>query len=125
MKMIVVLLRPEQLETVRVALEQLDVCPTSVSQVVDLGPGPGDGSAYRGRDGPVRPTRLRLELAVDDWPVESVLEAIVRAGVTSQAGPQEAGKVFVLPLDECVSLRRGQPGAVTHGTWRGHPYHAD
>jgi nitrogen regulatory protein PII len=124
MKLIVAIIRPDKLEAVRSALDQQDVCLIAVGQVQGYGAEPGHREIYRGREFIVRPARLRLELAVDDWLCEGVVEAIVRAGLIDNHGHREDGKVLVLPLEECVSIRHAAPDAVAAGNWRGHAYRA-
>jgi nitrogen regulatory protein P-II 1 len=103
MKMIVAIIRPEQLAAVRTAVEDLEVQLTSVSQVLGFGGEPGHTELYRGREVHVRPARLRLEIAVSDRLMHQTVGAIVRAGRTGEAGFGD-GNVFVLHLDECVPI---------------------
>ena len=51
--------------------------------------------------------RTKLEVVVDDSRVEEVLSAIHKAAHTGNTGD---GKVFVIPVDECLKIRTGERG---------------
>jgi nitrogen regulatory protein P-II 1 len=42
--------------------------------------------------------------------VEPTISAIVKGGRTGEHGEIGDGKIFVLPLDECVRIRTGERG---------------
>jgi nitrogen regulatory protein PII len=48
-----------------------------------------------------------LEIAVPDEQVQEVVAAIVQSARTGEIGD---GKVFVLPLDDCIRVRTGDRG---------------
>ena len=76
MKLIIAVIRPEQLQAVEGALREHDVCLMSTGQVLADARKPGPTEIYRGRTVRTRPTKLRLELAVEDEVVEATMSAI-------------------------------------------------
>ena len=55
--------------------------------------------------------KLKLEIAVNDAFVEATVEAIVHAARTEPGGQIGDGKIFVLPLDDCIRIRTGERGS--------------
>src|SRR5262249_57476459 len=53
--------------------------------------------------------KLKLEIAVNDAFVEATVEAIVHAARTPETGQIGDGKIFVLPLDDCIRIRTPHP----------------
>jgi nitrogen regulatory protein P-II 2 len=58
---------------------------------------------------------LKLEIAVNEAFVEATVEAIVHASRTAETGQIGDGKIFVLPLDDCVRIRTGERGTQAIG----------
>jgi nitrogen regulatory protein P-II 2 len=103
MKLIIAIIRPEKLEAVEAALHERKACLMSVSQVLSDGREPGWTAIYRGAEFHVQPPKLRLEITVDDWLVEAVIEAIIHAGSTGHSGQIGDYRVCVMPLDEYIA----------------------
>ena len=55
---------------------------------------------------------MRLAIAVNDDYVETAVEAIIAAARTDTIGD---GKIFVLPMEECIRIRTGERGAAAIG----------
>lgn len=117
MKMIVAVIRPEKLEEVQQVLNEVDIYLMTVSEA-------GGGHAvqcgftevYCAEETVVRLLpKLKLEIAVNDAFVEPAIEAIVQAGRTGETGKLGDGKIFVLPMDDCVQIRTGETGTVAIG----------
>jgi nitrogen regulatory protein P-II 1 len=53
--------------------------------------------------------KTQLTIAVNDPYVEPAIAAIL-AGARTEGGAVGDGKVFVLPLEECVRIRTGERG---------------
>src|ERR671931_331284 len=101
--MVVAIIRPERLEAVQAALAQRDVYLMTVSEVRGCGRQRGATEVYRGTEYPVRLLpKLKVEIAVNEAFVEATVEAIVHAARTPETGQIGDGKIFVLPLDDCV-----------------------
>src|SRR5438477_6210923 len=104
MKLIVAVIRPETLHAVQAVLDHQSATLLSVSQVLGSGRETGSTELYRGREVRVRPTKLRLEIAANDWSVESAVGAIARAACSGESGLVGDGQVFVLNLQDCVHV---------------------
>src|ERR1700674_3280280 len=111
MKLIVAIIRPEKLEAVQESLNQHDVYLMTVSNVRGCGRQRGYTEVYRGTEYQARLLpKLKLEIAVNDAFVEATIEAIVHAARTADTGQIGDGKIFVMPLDDCVRIRTGERG---------------
>ena len=71
----------------------------------------GKSELYRGREFSVNLTRkVQLQIAVNEEFVEPTIDAIIRGGRTGDQGEIGDGKIFVVPMDECVRIRTGERG---------------
>ena len=112
MKLVVAIIRPDKLEAVQQALNERDVYLMTVSDVRGCGRQRGYTEVYRGTEIKVRlPPKLKLEIAVTEPFVEATVEAIVHAARTPETGQVGDGKIFVLPLEDCVRIRTGERGS--------------
>ena len=57
--------------------------------------------------------KVRLEIAVNDEFVNAVIEAITI--VAQKDGDKGRGKIFILPIEECIRIRTGEKGSVAIG----------
>lgn len=108
MKLIIAIIRPYQLEEVKQALYKADVNLLTVNEVLGHGRQKGITEVYRG----VRETgnllkKIRLEIAVNDEFVDKTINAIVKGAQTGETGD---GKIFVMPMEECIRIRTGEKG---------------
>jgi nitrogen regulatory protein P-II 1 len=111
MKLVVAIIRPERLEAVQAALNQSDVYLMTVTDVRGCGRQRGYTEVYRGTEFQVRLLpKVKLEIAVNDAFVDATLEAIVHAARTPETGQIGDGKIFILPLEDCVRIRTGERG---------------
>ena len=107
MKLIIAIIRPEQMEAVQGALREPEACLLCVSEVMGDGREPGFTEIYRGREVRVPRPKLRLEIAVSDALVQGVVESITRAASAGMPGHLGSGKVFVVQVDGCVRIPGG------------------
>ena len=116
MKMIVAIIRPERLEAVQKALAERDVYLMTVTDVRGCGRQRGFTEVYRGTEFQVRLLpKLKLEIAINDAFVEATIEAVVHAARSPETGQIGDGKIFVLPMDDCVRIRTGERGGTAIG----------
>jgi nitrogen regulatory protein P-II 1 len=110
-KLVVAIIRPEKLEDVQAALAARDVYLMTVSDVRGCGRQRGYTEVYRGTEVRIRLIpKLKLEIAVNEAFVEATVEAIVHAARSGDTGAIGDGKIFVLPLEDCVRIRTGERG---------------
>lgn len=113
MKMIVAVIRPESLPDVKQALFDEEVGKMTVSNVIGCGQQMGFTEAWRGTVTEINLIKkVRLEIAVNDEFVERTVEAIVRGARSGAIGD---GKIFVMPLEECIRVRTGERGPIAIG----------
>lgn len=111
MKYIIAVVQPSRLEAVKEALSNVEVFRLTVSDAQGLGRQKGHTEVYRGHEYQVNLVqKVKLEIAVNDEFVEPTIEAIVRGGRTGEEGKIGDGKIFVLPLEDCVRIRTGERG---------------
>jgi nitrogen regulatory protein P-II 1 len=111
MKLVVAIIRPEKLEDVQAALNGRDLYLLTVTDVGGGGRYRFFTEVYRGSEYQVRlQPRVKVEIAVSDDAVNKAIEAIVHAARTGDAGHAGDGKIFVLPLEDCVRIRTGDSG---------------
>ena len=116
MKMIVAIIRPEKLEEVQQALNSCDVYLMTVSDVRGCGRQRGFTEVYRGAEFQVRLLpKLKLEIAVNEAFVEAAVEAIVHSARSGDTGQIGDGKIFVLPMEDCIRIRTGERGGQAIG----------
>ena len=111
MKLIVAIIQPARVEAVNAALSRVEVFRLTLMDVQGFGRQKGHTETYRGHELSVNLLRkVRLEIAVNDDFVEATIEAIVEGGRSGEKGEIGDGKVFVLPMDDCVRIRTGERG---------------
>ena len=111
MKLIIAIIQPDKLEAVQNALVSVDVFRLTVLEVQGFGRQLGYTEIYRGTEYKVNLLKkLQLEIGVNDDFVEPTVEAIIKAGRTEPDGEIGDGKIFILPLEECVRIRTGERG---------------
>jgi nitrogen regulatory protein P-II 1 len=55
---------------------------------------------------------VRIEIAVNDNFVKPTVDAIIRGARSGEIGD---GKIFILPIEECIRIRTGETGSVAIG----------
>ncbi len=108
MKMIAAIIKPFKLDDVREALSHKDIHGMTVIEVKGFGRQKGHTELYRGSEYVVDfLPKVKLEVAVSDDQLETVLETISEAANTGKIGD---GKVFVYDLHEVMRIRTGERG---------------
>ena len=112
MKLIIAIVQPNRLENVKLALTEVEVFRLTVMDVQGFGRQKGHTEVYRGHEYTVNLLRkVELQIAVNDEFVEPTVEAIIRGGRTGETGQIGDGKIFILPLEECIRIRTGERGS--------------
>ena len=111
MKLIIATIRPERLEAVKEALAAVEVFRLTVVNCQGFGRQKGQTELHRGREVALNLTqKLELQIAVNEDFVEPTIRAIQDAGRSGPDGAVGDGKIFVLPLEDCVRIRTGERG---------------
>lgn len=111
MKLIIAIIQPNKLEDVKTALSKVEVVRLTIMDVQGFGRQKGQTEVYRGREITVNLLRkVQLQIAVNDDFVEPTIDAIVAGGRTGDSGQLGDGKIFVLPMDDCIRIRTGERG---------------
>jgi nitrogen regulatory protein P-II 1 len=113
MKMITAIIQPEKLDDVKDALFHAEVFKMTVSRVKGCGQQGGYTEHYRGQIRSVNLLeKIKLEIAVNDNFVKPTINAIIKAAKTGKIGD---GKIFVMPLEECIRIRTDEEGPAAIG----------
>ncbi|SOC51112.1 nitrogen regulatory protein P-II family [Chromohalobacter canadensis] len=109
MKLITAIIKPFKLDDVREALADNGVQGITVTEVKGFGRQKGHTELYRGAEYVVDfLPKVKIETAVEEDRLESVLEAISNAANSGKIGD---GKLFVTPLEDVIRIRTGERGA--------------
>jgi nitrogen regulatory protein PII len=106
MKLVVAMIRPEQLPAVKQSLFDAQIRHLTASTVMGTAP-KSEQQMYRGVQREVSLfRRIRVEVAVNEAQVEAAIEAISQ-GAHETGG---WGRIMVQPLDEIVTIWTGERG---------------
>ena len=111
MKLILAIIQPARLEAVKEALSKVEVFRMTIVDVQGFGRQKGHTEVYRGHELTVNLLRkVQLQIAVNEDFVEPTVNAIMEAGRTGPEGRIGDGKIFILPLEDCIRIRTGERG---------------
>jgi nitrogen regulatory protein P-II 1 len=111
MKLIIAIIQPNRLEAVKAALAEAEVFRLTVMDVQGFGRQRGHTEVYRGHELTVNLVRkVQLTIAVNEEFLEPAIDAILKGGRTGTSGEVGDGKIFVLPLEDCIRIRTGERG---------------
>jgi len=110
MKLVVAIIKPFKLDDVREALHEIDVHGMTVTEAKGFGRQKGHTEIYRGAEYAIEfLPKVRIEIAVTQDKVESVIEAIGSAARTGKIGD---GKIFVSSSEQAVRIRTEEKGEI-------------
>ncbi len=108
MKLVTAIIKPFMLDAVREALSEIGVQGITVTEVKGFGRQKGHTELYRGAEYVVDfLPKTKLEVAVSDEQVESVVESVSKAAHSGKIGD---GKIFVSSLEQVIRIRTGETG---------------
>ncbi len=111
MKLIIALIQPDRLEAVKAALADVEVFRLTVMDVQGFGRQRGQTEVYRGHELSVNLVRkVQLMIGVNEAFLQPTSDAIIKGGRTGPSGEVGDGKIFVLPLEDCIRIRTGERG---------------
>ncbi|MEE2698199.1 MAG: P-II family nitrogen regulator [Pseudomonadota bacterium] len=106
MRTVMAIIQPFKLEEVREALTSLGVEGMTVSEVKGYGRQKGQAEIYRGAEYEINfLPKLKIEVAVNDDVLDSVIEAVSKSAKTGKIGD---GKIFVQPLEKAIRIRTNE-----------------
>jgi nitrogen regulatory protein P-II 1 len=111
MKKIEAIIRPEKVNDVKSALDDIGIHGMNLLQVT--GRGAQRGIIHQGRGGETVTVdllpKVKVEVVVSDNEVDRAIDAICGAARTGNIGD---GKIFVIPVETAVRVRTGERGDV-------------
>ncbi len=108
MKKVEAMIRPEKLQAVQDAMDELGASGLTITEVMGCGAQRGYTETYRGARANISLQRkIKIEAVVGDSLVEAVVNAIRGAANTGEIGD---GKIFLIPVDDAVRIRSGERG---------------
>ncbi len=112
MKHITAIIRERRLDMVREALIAAGITRITITRVSGHGQQRQE-ELYRGRT--IIPNlipKIKIEIAVNDEFVEETVDTIIEAARTKNGNEGEVGdgKIFIMPLEECIRIRTGTRG---------------
>lgn len=106
MKLLVAIIRPEQLSAVLEALFRAEVRGLTINRVQGHGGEMERVETYRGTTVKMELSdKVRLEIALSDHFVDRTVRAILASAQTGEVGD---GKIFVLPVEKVIRIRTGE-----------------
>jgi nitrogen regulatory protein P-II 2 len=109
MKLIIAYVKPERFREVKKELYKADVFRMSVTKSRGCGEQKGFIEILRATTQEVNLlSKIRIEIAVNDDFLKPTVDAIIRGARTGTMGD---GKIFILPLEDCIRIRTGERGS--------------
>ncbi|MFA5885165.1 MAG: P-II family nitrogen regulator [Acidimicrobiia bacterium] len=108
MQLVVAVIKPFQLDTVKEALQTLGLAGITVTDAQGHGRQRGQTAVYRGSEYTVDfVPKVKLEVLVDDAMVDATIDTIADAARTGKIGD---GKIWVVPVGKTMRIRTGETG---------------
>ena len=113
MKLIIAMIQPHMLTSVKKALFDADIHKMTVTNALGCGQQKGFTETYRGVLSEVNLLKkVQLQIAVNDDFVKPTVEAVIEGARSGNIGD---GKIFVLDLPECIRIRTSEKGSKAIG----------
>lgn len=108
MKKIITIIRPDKLEDVKQALEDIGCLGMTVKEVKGRGRQLGITESYRGKDYKVDLLpKTQVEIVAKAEDVERIVDTIIKNAQTGCIGD---GKIFISQVEDVVRIRTGERG---------------
>jgi nitrogen regulatory protein P-II 1 len=103
-----IITRPEQLEHLKNALNEIGITGMTVSHVLGCGMQKGRTHMYRGVPYEINLLpKVKFEIVVCEVPVETVVKTAKEVLRTGEIGD---GKIFIYPVENVIKVRTGEEG---------------
>ena len=114
MKLIIAIIQPEELPAIKEELLKRNIYKFTVTNARGQWKEIPVQEVYRGISHEITLLKkVRLEISVNDEFVNAVVEAVTI--VAKKEGDKGRGKIFILPIDDCIRLRTGEKGSEAIG----------
>ncbi len=108
MKKIMAIIRPNKLNVVKEALDDIGCESMTITEVKGRGKQRGITEIYRGREYHIDLLpKLEINMVVHEDKINTIIETMVKTAQTGEIGD---GKIFVLPVEEVIRIRTGERG---------------
>lgn len=108
MKKIEAIIRPEKLEVVRRALEQVGCAGLMISEIEGHGKQKGTVQQWRGEKYKVELLpKIKIDVVVRDQDLDKIIKTIIDSAKTGEIGD---GKIFVSTVENAVRIRTSEKG---------------
>ena len=110
MKKIEAIIRPEKLDSVRHALEDISSPGLMITEIEGHGKQKGITRQWRGKEYKVELLpKIKIEIVICDQDVDRVIKTIIKNAKTGEIGD---GKIFIYPVENIVRIRTAEEGDV-------------
>ena len=114
MKLIIAIIQPEELPDIKEELLKNQIYKFTISNALGQGKEVPLTEVYRGISHEISLLKkVRLEIAVNDDYVNNAVNSIIK--VTQNSEDKGRGKIFILPIEECIRLRTNEWGKTAIG----------
>lgn len=111
MKLITAIVQPDKLDEVREALLAAEFPRITVSRCTGRARADAEPEIHRGQIvASALEAKVRIDIAIDDDQVDRAVETILHAARHGE-GERGDGKIFVVPLEQCIRIRTGETGS--------------
>jgi nitrogen regulatory protein P-II 1 len=108
MKKILSIIRPDKLEEVKQALEEIGCHGLTIKEVRGRGRQLGITESYRGHDYKVDILpKTEIEIVTTEKDLENIVDTIIKTARTGDIGD---GKIFISNVEEVIRIRTGERG---------------
>ena len=116
MKLIIAVIQPEELPDIKEELLKRKIYKFTISNVLGQGMEFPIHEVYRGIAHEIKLLKkVRLEIAVNDKYVDQAIDAITTVARKDKDKDKARGKIFILPIEECIRIRTGETGSTAIG----------
>lgn len=109
MKKIEAIIKPHKLDEVVAALNQIDICGMTITEVKGFGRQKGFKEFYRGMEYDVHfLPKVKIEVVVPKEMLDKVTDVILKNAKTDEIGD---GKIFIYNVDDVIRIRTNEHGS--------------
>lgn len=112
MKLIIALIQPHRLEAVKRELHKREIYRLTVIDASGYGRQKGQTQFFRGHElDSTLINKIEIQVAVNDAFVKPTIEGIMAGARGDEGGQTGDGKIFVMPLEQCIRISDGIEGS--------------